>query len=172
MDDVFFKATSKERVFDIFNSYLRDAMHRGSLTFEDDGYLYYIHNRSIEDYIKSPNWIIQIPDGTQYTNLCMITEIEYMLEEDNKAIQFLVKQINDFVITAEHREFYFRRFILGEKRDDIIAYFTMYKDKYYELISTLKNVVTYAWYLNHGNGEIYIEYVEKMEKTVILGQIT
>ncbi|QIK57003.1 hypothetical protein G7059_03635 [Erysipelothrix sp. HDW6A] len=160
MDASFFEQISKEEAFETFIGYLQDAKFRGSMFQDAEGYFRFIHDKDVAKYSsKQGNWYISMP--TENVQVASITEasiVEDLIEKDNEAIQWLIEQINYYLIGKMHRDFFWKRYVEVKNWKVISNELDLYKVKYYNIDAQLKSVMTYGWMLDHGNGHINREY--------------
>ena len=132
MDAAFFGEMSKEEAFQEFIGYLQDARFKGSMYQDENGYFRFIHDKDVSKYSsKQGNWYIAMPSGNErVSSITEVSIVEELIEKDNEAIQWLIEQINYYLIGKMHRDFFWKRYILMENRERVINGLFISKRKY------------------------------------------
>ncbi|WP_159637246.1 hypothetical protein MGH68_18810 [Erysipelothrix sp. D19-032] len=169
MNKVDYGEITQEQGLNKFIEYLYEAQFKGQLYLDQNKNIVFVHAKRVEDYLgSSGKWYISMPEGSgNVTEETKISYIQDKLEEDERMIKFLVDEFNEGILLPSHRELFWKKYIQRERTNRIISELDLYTDKYYKMLTVLKDAVTYVWCLNTKNGGIsYIKYRESCLKSM------
>lgn len=168
MDEVEYQVITQEAGLDKFIVFLYQAQFRGKLFLDEGKRIVFVHDLNVSDFMGGDgNWFIKIPDSLNFSESTKISYIQSQLVEDNRMIQFLIKEFNLGIVVAEHRDFFWKKYILKHNAKLIREELDLHTQKYYSINILVRESLAYSWCLAYGKGAIYADYLKKALKYAI-----